>query len=199
MVRAMSRGRPLEFDPDEALGAAVEVFWKKGYEASSLTDLLDAMALSKSSLYQAFGSKQQLFERCLRRYADDLSSTLRTSLTAGASARRFIEETFMAVARTAESPAGARGCLVANSASELGQRNLSLATPVASGLARFTDVFREAVARAQAAGEVPADSDPRALATYLVACMNGLRTMIKAGASRRAANETARLMLKALA
>jgi TetR/AcrR family transcriptional repressor of nem operon len=195
----MSRGRPLEFDPDEALGAAVHVFWTKGYEATSLTDLLDAMALSKSSLYQSFGSKQQLFERCLRRYADDLTSSMRTSLLGGASPRRFIEETFMAVARTAESPAGDRGCLVANSASELGQRDPSLATPVANGLARFTDVFREAVARAQAAGEISADSEPRALATYLVTCMNGLRTLIKAGASRRAAIETARLMLKALA
>jgi TetR/AcrR family transcriptional repressor of nem operon len=195
----MSRGRPLEFDPDEALGAAVHVFWTKGYEATSLTDLLDAMALSKSSLYQSFGSKQQLFERCLRRYADDLTSSMRTSLLGGASPRRFIEETFMAVARTAESPAGDRGCLVANSASELGQRDPSLATPVANGLARFTDVFREAVARAQAAGEISAHSEPRALATCLVACMNGLRTLIKAGASRRAAIETARLMLKALA
>jgi TetR/AcrR family transcriptional repressor of nem operon len=190
-------GRPLEFDPDEALGAAVEVVWTKGYEATSLSDLLDAMSLSKSSLYQAFGSKQRLFERCLARYAEDLSAGMRARLDDAASARRFIEETFGAVARTAERPAGSRGCLVANSASELGQRDPSLAAPVADGLARFSGVFRIAVERAQAAGEI-AEGDPRTLATYLVACMNGLRTMIKAGAGRRAAKDVAGLMLRAL-
>jgi TetR/AcrR family transcriptional repressor of nem operon len=194
----MTPGRPLEFDPDEALDAAVEVFWDRGYEATSITNLLEAMALSKSSLYQAFGSKQQLFERCLARYADGLSARMRTALEEGASGRRFIEETFMAVARTAQAPAGAKGCLVANSASELGQREPALAAPVANGLDRFARVFAEAVTRAQRAGEIRADADPRTVATYLVACMNGLRTMIKAGADRRAAKGMVKLMLKAL-
>lgn len=194
----MSLGRPLEFDPDEALDAAIEVFWTRGYEATSVAHLLEAMALSKSSLYQAFGSKQELFERCLARYAGGLSTRMRTALAERVSGRRFIEETFMAVARTARQPAGAKGCLVANSASELGQREPALAAPVANGLDRFTRVFMEAVRRAQGAGEMPAAADPRALANYLVACMNGLRTMIKAGADRRSAMTTAKLMLKAL-
>lgn len=194
----MSPGRPLEFDPDEALDAAVEVFWGRGYEATSVSDLLDAMALSKSSLYQAFGSKQQLFERCLVRYADGLSKRMRAALDASSSGRTFIEETFLSVAETARSPAGARGCLVANSASELGQREPALAGPVADGLARFARIFLEAVTRAQGAGEIPAKADPRALASYLVACMNGLRTMIKAGADRRTARSMVKLMLKAL-
>lgn len=194
----VTSGRPLEFDPDQALGAAVEVFWTKGYEATSISDLLEAMALSKSSLYQAFGNKQRLFERCLARYADDLSAAMRARLDTTGSGRRFIEETFGAVARTAEQAAGSRGCLVANSASELGQRDPALAAPVADGLARFSTLFRVAVERAQAAGEIPSKSDPRTVATYLVACMNGLRTTIKAGASRRAAREVATLMLRAL-
>lgn len=197
-TKGMSHGRPLEFDPDKALDAAVEVFWGRGYEATSITDLLEAMELSKSSLYQAFGSKQQLFERCLARYSDGLSTRMRTALGEGTSGRRFIEETFMAVARTAQRPDGARGCLIANSASELGQREPALAAPVADGLGRFTRIFTDAVTRAQAAGEIPAEADPRALASYLVACMNGLRTVIKAGADRRSAKGTVKLMLRAL-
>lgn len=194
----MHPGRPLEFDPDRALDAAVEVFWGRGYEATSVSDLLAAMDLSKSSLYQAFGSKQQLFERCLARYADGLSARMRRALDEAASGRRFIEETFGAVARTARQPDGAKGCLIANSASELGQREPALAVPVASGLDRFARIFHEAVVRAQSEGEVPADADPGALASYLVACMNGLRTMIKAGADGRSAKGMVRLMLKAL-
>jgi TetR/AcrR family transcriptional repressor of nem operon len=194
----MSAGRPLEFDPDQALDAAVEVFWERGYEATAVSDLLDAMALSKSSLYQAFGGKQRLFERCLSRYADRLSAQMTAALGESPSGRQFIEEVFRGVANTARAPAGARGCLIANSASELGQREPALARPVADGLARFTGVFQAAVTRAQRAGEIPAGADPRALAAYLVACMNGLRTMIKAGADRRAATATVRLMMKAL-
>lgn len=194
----MSVGRPLEFDPDKALDAAVQVFWGRGYEATSLSDLLVAMDLSKSSLYQAFGSKQALFERCLARYTDELSARMRAALGEATSGRRFIEETFQAVARTARRPAGEKGCLIANSATELGQREPALAAPVASGLDRFGRVFREAVVRAQADGEIPKGADPADLASYLVASMNGLRTMIKAGADRRSARMLVNLMLKAL-
>jgi TetR/AcrR family transcriptional repressor of nem operon len=66
----MNLGRPLEFNPATVLDAAIEVFWRKGYVATSMLDLLEAMDLSKSSLYQTFGSKQKLFERCLARYTD---------------------------------------------------------------------------------------------------------------------------------
>ncbi len=194
----MSVGRPLEFDPDKALDAAVQAFWSRGYEATSLSDLLAAMELSRSSLYQAFGSKQALFERCLARYTDELSARMRTALGEATSGRRFIEETFLAVARTARQATGQKGCLIANSASELGQREPALAAPVASGLDRFGRVFREAVVRAQSDGEIPRRADPGDLASYLVASMNGLRTMIKAGADRRSAKAMVKLMLKAL-
>jgi TetR/AcrR family transcriptional repressor of nem operon len=134
----MNLGRPLEFNPDKAIDAAVEVFWCKGYEATSMTDLLEAMELSKSSLYQTFGSKRQLFERCLIRYADWLSAKMIKELADAESGRSFIEHTFIEVANSAREPEGAKGCLIANSANEFGQREPELAIPVADGLQRFT-------------------------------------------------------------
>jgi TetR/AcrR family transcriptional repressor of nem operon len=107
-------GRPLEFDPDKAIDAAVEVFWCKGYEATSMTDLLEAMNLSKSSLYQTFGSKQQLFKRCLSRYVDRLSAEMTQELEEASSGRSFIEDTFVSIANTAQQPEGTKGCLVGN-------------------------------------------------------------------------------------
>ena len=197
-MKAMSAGRPLEFDPEKATDAAVELFWRKGYEATSLAELVDAMAISRSSLYQAFGSKKELFERCLLRYADSLSSRMKEALEASPSGRQFIEDTFDAVASTAQRPAGARGCLIANSASEIGQSDPVLAVPVADGLRRFTQLFTEAVRRGQAEGDVAANADPRAVGTYLVGAMNGLRTMIKAGADRRTARGMVELTMRAL-
>ena len=78
-------GRPIEFDPDAALTDAMQLFWRKGYENTSLPDLLDAMQLSKSSLYQAFGSKQALFERCMTRYGDFMIGQLRVALRSSGS------------------------------------------------------------------------------------------------------------------
>ncbi len=194
----MTIGRPLEFDPDEALGAAVQVFWSKGYQAASLTDLLEAMTLSKSSLYQAFGGKRELFEQSVGRYVDELSAVMLARLDATDSGRRFIEETFFGVAHTAGQAAGGRGCLLANSASELGQRDPGLAAHVARGMERFAAIFCTAIERGQAAGEITNGISAPVLATYLLACMNGLRTMIKAGATCHAACEVCALMLRPL-
>ncbi len=198
MANMNTLGRPLEFDPDKAIDAAVEVFWRKGYEATSMTDLLEAMNLSKSSLYQTFGSKQQLFERCLSRYADRLSAEMAKDLEEAKSGRSFIEDTFGGVADTAQQPEGAKGCLIANSANEFGQREPALAAPVSDGLNRFARIFMDAVIKGQAEGSISADADPRALGNYLVGTMNGLRTMIKAGADRRSAKGMVTLILKAL-
>ena len=163
-----------------------------------MADLLEAMNLSKSSLYQTFGSKQQLFLRCLTRYADGLSSKMARDLVEAESGRSFIKDTFEAVANTAQQPEGAKGCLVVNSANEFGQREPALAIPVANGLQSFTKVFMDAVIRAQSEGVISADADPRVLANYLTGTMNGLRTMIKAGADKHSAKGVVSLILKAL-
>jgi TetR/AcrR family transcriptional regulator, transcriptional repressor for nem operon len=194
----MAPGRPLNFDPDTALDQALGVFWRQGYEGTSMADLLEATSLSKSSLYQAFGSKQALFERCLERYSSNLLDKMEADLSTARSARAFIEQVFASVAHTARTPAGAKGCLIGNSANEFGQREPDLSGPVSANLDRLTAVLARAVGRAQREGEISEHVDARALATYLVGAMNGLRTMIKAGMDRRSAAAMVVLILKAL-
>lgn len=86
----MAIGRPIEFNPDEVVGAAMRAFWAKGYEATSLQDLLHATRLSKSSLYQAFGGKQLLFGRCMESYTDQMVAMLRERLANSATPLAFI-------------------------------------------------------------------------------------------------------------
>lgn len=198
MMVAMTLGRPIEFDPEKALDAAVEVFWCKGYEATSMSDLLAAMKLSKSSLYQSFGGKHQLFIRCLARYQERFMVDLRSRLDQSDSGRRFLEEVFQAVADTAQRPAGAKGCLVANSASEFGQRETVFAKPVAQGLRGLGEVFKAALKRAQTEGDVAGHADLNALSSYLVSAMTGLRTLIKSGLDKREARSMVPLILKAV-
>lgn len=198
IIRSMKLGRPLEFDPDKALDAAMEVFWCKGYEATSLTDLLEAMELSKSSLYQTFGGKQALFKQCLARYQEQFASELAKKLGKAPSGLQFINGLFQWVASTAQEPEGAKGCLVGNSANEFGQRDPVFAKPVAQGLQRLGDIFKAAVRRAQKEGDVAADADLHALASYLVSAMTGLRTLIKSGLDKRGARSMVPLILKAV-
>jgi TetR/AcrR family transcriptional repressor of nem operon len=191
-------GRPLEFDPDVALDAAMQVFWRNGYENTSMQDLLDAMGLSKSSLYQAFGGKQALFERCMTRYGDEMIATLREALQQSPSGLDFIRQFLESVLDEARGVCEARGCLVLNTANEFARRNPRIAEAVSHGLGRFHDVLQVAVERAQREGDVPRKRDAAMLANFLVSSMSGLKTMSKAGANEDTLRGIVELSLKAL-
>jgi len=191
-------GRPLEFDPAKVTDAAMEVFWCKGYEATSMTDLLQAMELSKSSLYQTFGSKQGLFERCLGRYVDWLSSNMAKQLDEAKSGRSFIENLFISIIETAEQPEGAKGCLMINSINEFGQKDADIALSLEESVNIFTKLFVKVVKRAQAEGDISPEADPYIIANYLHVAVSGLRTMIKAGADKSSVTNTVKMLLKAI-
>lgn len=193
-----SPGRPLEFDPDAALDAAMQVFWRNGYENTSMQDLLDAMNLSKSSLYQAFGGKQALFERCMTRYGDEMIGTLRDALQASPSGLGFIRQFLESVLDEARGVCEARGCLILNTANEFACRNPQIADAVSQGLNRFHEVLQAAVVRAQQEGDIPPERNANMLATYLVSSMSGLKTMSKAGAGEKTLEGIIELTLKAL-
>lgn len=193
-----SPGRPLEFDPDAALDAAMQVFWRNGYENTSMQDLLEAMQISKSSLYQAFGGKQALFERCMTRYGDEMIGTLREALQSSPSGLGFIRQFLESVLDEARGVCEARGCLVLNTANEFARRNPVIAEAVAQGLGRFHGVMLGAVRRAQLEGDIPAERDAVMLANYLVSSMSGLKTLSKAGADEASLQGTIELVLKAL-
>jgi TetR/AcrR family transcriptional repressor of nem operon len=193
---ATNIGRPLEFDPDTALDAAMHQFWSKGYEHTSMQDLLATMNLSKSSLYQAFGGKQPLFRRCVARYTDQFAIRMREGLSAAPSGRAFIEAFLLSVLD--DVGAGPRGCLVMNTASEFAQSEPEIAQDVAQSIERFRSILRAAVERAQREGEIAADRDPAMLANFLVSNMSGLKTQAKAGADAETLKGIIAVVLSAL-
>lgn len=195
----MPLGRPIEFEPEQALEAAMQQFWSAGYESTSLRELLTAMDLSKSSLYQTFGTKQQLFEKCIARYRDGMACDMLERLQNAQSGWCFIEETLYSVVEVTRGPIPPRGCLVMNSASEFSQGNPALAALISASLERFEGVFLQAVQRAQAEGDIPASKDARVLAQYLLTSMGGLRTMVKAGTDAKHIRQIVGVVLNALA
>ena len=176
----------------------MQIFWRNGYENTSMQDLLEAMQISKSSLYQAFGGKQALFERCITRYGDLMIGQLHDALTSASSGLGFIRQFLESVLDEARGVSEARGCLVLNTANEFARRNPVIAEAVAQGLGRFHGVVLAAVRRAQREGAIPRDRDAVMLANYLVSNMSGLKTLSKAGADEASLKGTIELVLKAL-
>jgi TetR/AcrR family transcriptional repressor of nem operon len=176
--------RPLEFNPDEALNQALDIFWKKGYDATSLSDLLDAMKLSKSSFYQSFGNKHQLYEQCLQHYRYSISRNMLRDLETAPSALSFIKKLFSSIAKDVSEDKGRCGCMIMNSASAKAPFDEKIGDIVHDGAKQFEDIFYKAVKRAQAKGDIPKDKNPKTLARFLVSSRSGLLAMAKAGASK---------------
>lgn len=189
--------RPPEFDREEVLDAAMDVFWRHGYESTSLRMLLDAMGLSYSSFYQTFGSKRELFELALHRYLDVLVEEMESGLEKAPSASAFLEALLRGVADEARE-GDARGDLLLNTATEFGQRDESIAALVLAGKQRPLQVLHTAVKQAQREGTVDASTDADVLARYVLMSYAGLKTMVKAGGTADEVESAAGLALKAL-
>lgn len=194
----MSQGRPLEFDPHLALQKAMEVFWCAGYEAASLQNLLSAMDISKSSFYQAFGSKHALFQRCLMTFRERQVGRMKAALEHSPSGKAFLRTMLMAAAREAATAEFPKGCLIMNTATEFSGRDAIVADLVGEGARQFASVFQSAIERAQTDGEIAAEKDAEVLARYVVSTISGLKTMAKAGMPVKAIEEVAEVAMSVL-
>ena len=176
----------------------MHLFWRKGYESSSLQELLQVMDLSKSSFYQAFHSKHALFQLCLQHYRRFLVQELRVQLKRSGSGKQFIISVLRQAAEDTAGPDARRGCLLMNTASEFAQADPQIAQLVSLSIESFTEIFEQAVIQAQQQGEIPPTKDARALATYLVSSKSGLMNMVKAGADRETVKRIADIVVSAL-
>jgi TetR/AcrR family transcriptional regulator, transcriptional repressor for nem operon len=188
--------RTKEFETGDALDAAMQLFWRKGYAATSLRDLLDGMGIGYGSFYNAFGDKHALFLASLDRFRELRTSWIDEVLED--SGLGGIEEVFR---RTVDGLVGfepRRGCLLANTAVELGPHDAEVAAKISRYVRHTEAVFERAVIRAQEAGEIPADRDPRALARFLVNALHGLRVLARVGTDRAVLEDAVRVALDVL-
>lgn len=177
----------------------MQLFWSKGYEATSLQDLLVAMGLSKSSFYQGFGGKKELFIRCITRYRDHISQRLTGFLNKADSGLAFIERLLLNAAAEAQQPEHLRrGCLLMNTATEFAQKDRQVAEHVTAGFEGLRDVLRAALLRSQQEGDIAADQDLEVLAGYLVCSIGGIKTVVKGGTSEQSVQQIVGVIMKAL-
>ncbi|TFW09788.1 TetR/AcrR family transcriptional regulator [Oxalobacteraceae bacterium OM1] len=170
--------RTKEFEPDEIADAAMQVFWQRGYAATSVQDLVDGTGLSRSSLYSTFENKEGLYQQALRRYA--AVTTANVELLSGpGSPHTLIRQLLVAIADNELNDPQRRGCLVANATLELAGRDEAVAELVAHNLQRLQKALEALIRRGQQAGEVAPEKNPRALARFFVNTMQGMRVLSK--------------------
>jgi AcrR family transcriptional regulator len=186
----MPGGRPRTFDEDEALERAVEVFWRQGYEGTSISDLTTAMGVNKPSLYAVYGGKADLFRRVVAHYAEHEMSYTQAALaepTALAVVHRFLNDNVIALTRD-DKPLG---CLSIQGGLSCSTENQDVAQFLAAsrlaGEKAFADRFRTAIKHQ----ELPADADPDALARFLMVISEGQAVHAAAGVPREALQQTA--------
>jgi TetR/AcrR family transcriptional repressor of nem operon len=190
--------RPKEFIPDEALEKAMQVFWHKGYEATSMEDLLTAMDLNRGSLYDTFGDKRQLFLKVIDRYCHGFVGEKFSLLDHPGPALPTLRLFIRGMIEGGLADPQRRGCLIANTVMELSPHEKEIAGTLRQVLKMAEDTFFRVLVRAKEQGELKKDKDPRALARFLTTMMQGTIVMIKAGASADAVNQTAETTLSVL-
>ncbi len=190
--------RPREFDEQAALQRAMQVFWQKGYEATSLADLLKATGLSKSSLYQTFIDKRSLFLAALEAYRQDRMGHLRASLNDRRPARQSIEVFFDDILVHATDEERPYGCMSCNEAVELGPDDAEVRKLVAADFQAVEDLFADALQRGQRDGSIRNQASSRALARFLTVNLQGLQVMARARVDASRLTDNVKVMLSTL-
>lgn len=170
--------RPKEFDPNEIVDAAMHVFWQRGYSATSIQDLVEGTELGRSSIYNAFGSKHELYEHTLRRY-QELKAAKIAVLSGSGPVRERIRLLLMDVVEEELSEEKGLGCMTANAALELASHDAAVAAIVSQNLNYLETALYEALSRAQESGEIAPDKDVRALSRFMLNTIQGMRVLSK--------------------
>jgi TetR/AcrR family transcriptional regulator, transcriptional repressor for nem operon len=170
-----------KFDRDKVLDRAMRLFWQRGYEGTSIDDLVTATGINRGSLYATFGSKCGLFLATLERYSILFGKPLLPS-TDDSDPRRAIEQMFDAIISRTSDPQWPRGCLMTNTALECPGAGDEIARKVAEGIGRQESAIYRVLQRAQAEGKLDPQADARALARFFLGVAQGLNVVNKATA-----------------
>ncbi|HEY0257656.1 MAG TPA: TetR/AcrR family transcriptional regulator, partial [Candidatus Methylacidiphilales bacterium] len=178
------RGRPRSFDSDKALDLALQLFWRQGYERTSVSDLTRAMGINPPSLYAAFGNKEALFEKVLNRYVQGPGSYIKKALLEP-TVHGFVQKLLSTSADFFTDSSHPCGCMSLNAGLAWGQESKKVRQQLVKRGAAREELFAQRLRQALAEGDLPEGSNPRELARYLSVIFQGLAVQAARGASRK--------------
>jgi TetR/AcrR family transcriptional repressor of nem operon len=178
----MSRGRPREFDETEALEAAMRAFWRRGYAATSVDDLMEATGLARQSLYRTFGGKRALFLRAVDYYGQNVTGRVIDIINSAESPLAGVRGALKVQERMSRQPAPA-GCMLSNSFGQFLQEDEDVREVLLRNFERLVRALQSAIRRAQDQGEINSAVDARAVGRTLACTINGLTGFNRMGLS----------------
>ena len=187
----------IQFDRDAAVEAAVQVFWRKGFVATSMDDIKKATGVNESSLYNTFGNKEGLYKEALGRYRDKVLASF-ASLPNLEHPRDTLRTTFLRIAKLATTKEGAAGCMLMNSAMELGAEYPGIAAFARESYQMIEDWLYATVARGQELGELSTRRDAKAMARYLSFMIQGMFAVARTSPSEEFMNDVAETLMGVL-
>lgn len=188
------RGRPSKFDPEASLEIAMRLFWAHGYEGTSIAELTDAMGINKPSLYAAFGSKEELFEKALQHYIAGPIAFISAALDEP-TAHRVVEKLLVESAHFLTAPDTPRGCMVNTGSLSCSKETAMIKETLAKCRQQFETALTARLQRAQREGDLPGQANPTTLAKYIATLHQGMSTQAASGANREALLDMTRLVL----
>ena len=171
--------RHLEFDRTEVVARAVDAFWQAGYESLPTLEIAEAMGVAKSSLYNTFSSKRNLFIESVDHYAD----SQRSKVVARFKSENVGELLHQMLLEVVTDNNAGRGCFLVNTAAELGSRDSEIRQHVKAGFDGMMDAFTTLIRAGQEAGQIKSGVNPQQSAVILVSGISGLRVLVKGGYS----------------
>lgn len=169
----MSAGRPKDFDDDVVLDRAVDIFWRQGYEATSLEQLLEAMKMGKGSMYHNFGNKREVFRLALNRFMQKFAAWFTSEIESSKDPVEFIRSFFLSIPKQGVNE-HQKGCFLGNTVAELACIDPGLEKLATEHLAKIEQTFYIYIKEAQANGKLKSKEDPKLLARHLINLWNGI-------------------------
>jgi len=189
--------RPKEFEREDVLEQAIKVFSNRGFAGASTDAVLEAMRISRQSMYDTFGGKRQLYLEALSRYNDGSIAAIVQSVESAATPLAGVTAALLDFAAR-PAPDAALGCLGVGSICEFGVSDAEVTQVNEASAHRLAKTFERALAAAQRAGEVDADLNVRSAALFIVTVLTGMKVAARGGAARPALRDMARMALRSL-
>ncbi|MEI6408339.1 MAG: TetR/AcrR family transcriptional regulator [Bacteroidota bacterium] len=190
--------RTKEFDTHDVLDKAVHLFWCKGYNGASMQEVVDELDLSRSSIYDTFGDKHQLYIEALKKYRRDMTGLVVETLRASADAKAGIKAIFDSNIHACLNDHANKGCFMVNSAVELGPHDPEIAALVKQNMHDMEAAFAETIERGQAAGQIASTHDAKALARFLFNNITGMWVASKSGIDKQGLEDIMHIALSVI-